>query len=180
MPIKIENQSSIKLPKKTEETIQSVLDVLPQEHLRGLTKVVLVDKIVPDSRIPLPKSTDLPCIYHPRMGNVQPWGEIAIQTILSVDGFFKKLAARLNFKPNLAYIVLRLQAQHFYLTLSHGIKKHQYESAMRTYVEKYHEIWREAQAGWRAKLFKPLRPWMDKWTRKLRKKYMEEQKRRSA
>jgi hypothetical protein len=180
MPIKIENRSTIKLPGKTEETIQSVFEVIPKEHLRGLNKVVLVDKILPNSRIPPPNISDLPGMYHPKQGNIQPWHEIAVGTLLSADGWLKRIAARLNFKPQLALLILSLQAQHYHLTLSHGIKKHQYEGAIRSYTEKYHEVWRERQAGWRAKLFKPLRPLIEKWMRQLQKRQRAEQKRRSA
>jgi hypothetical protein len=181
MPIKIENKASIKPPRKTEETIQSVFDVIPKEHTRNLTKVVLVDRIVPDSRIPLQNVSDLPGLYHPRQGNIQPWCEIALGALLTTsEGFFKRIAARLNFKPNLAYLALSLQAQHYHLTLSHGIKKHQYEGAIRSYIDRYHEIWREQQAGWRAKLFKPLRPWLDKWARQLKKRYQADQKQRRS
>jgi len=181
MPIKVENKATIKTPKKTEETIQSVFEVIPKEHTRNLNKIVLVDKIARDSRIQIPNATDLPGLYHPRQGNVQPWCEVALGALLTTsDGFFKRLAARLNFKPNLAYLVLSLQAQHYHLTLSHGIKKHQYEGAIRSYIDRYHEIWREKQAGWRSKLFKPLRPWLDKWARKLRKRYQQEQKQRRS
>jgi hypothetical protein len=181
MPIKVENKATIKLPRKTEETIQSIFDVIPKEHTRNLTKVVLVDRIVPDSRIQLQNISDLPGLYHPRQGNIQPWCEIAIGALLTTsEGFFKRIAARLNFKPNLAYLALSLQAQHYYLTLSHGIKKHQYEGAIRSYIDRYHEMWREQQAGWRAKLFKPLRPWLDKWARQLKKRYQEDQKQRRS
>ncbi|MCI0338171.1 MAG: hypothetical protein L0226_11375 [Acidobacteria bacterium] len=180
MSIKIENQASIKPPKKTEETIQSVLEMVPREHIRGLNRIVLVDRIVPDSRMPLQNVSELPGLYHPRQGNIQPFCEIALTMLLPRDGFFKRLAGRLNFKPNLAYLVLSLQAQHYFLTLSHGIKKHQYESAIRSYVEQYHKAWRDKQSGWRGRLFKPLQPYIDKWARSLRKKYNTEQKRKSA
>jgi len=181
MPIKVENKATIKAPKKTEETIQSVLDVIPKEHTRNLNKVVLVDKIAADPRIQIPNVSELPGLYHPRQGNVQPWCEIALGALLTTsEGFFKRLAARLNFKANLAYLVLSLQAQHYHLTLSHGIKKHQYEGAIRSYIDRYHEIWREKQAGWRAKLFKPIRPWLDKWARQLKKRYQQEQKQRRS
>jgi hypothetical protein len=172
MSIKIENQATIKLPKKTEDTIQSVLDMVPREHIRGLTRIVLVDRIAPDSRIPRMTTqtvSDLPGLYHPRQGNQQPWCEIALAQLLPKDGLFKRIAARLNFKPNLAYLVLSLQAQHYFLTLSHGIKKNQYENAIRSYVEQYHRTWRERQAGWRGRIFKPLQPFMEKWVRSLRK-----------
>jgi hypothetical protein len=183
MSIKIENQASIKLPKKTEEVIQSVLDMVPKEHIRGLSRVVLVDRIMPDSRMARMAEqnvTELPGLYHPRQGNQQPWCEIALAMLLPKDGFFKRIAARLNFKPNLAYLVLSLQAQHYFLTLSHGIKKTQYENAIRSYVEQYHKTWREKQSGWRGRLFKPLQPYIEKWVRGLRKKYNVEQKRKRA
>ncbi len=176
MAIKIENQATIKIPKKAEEAINSVFEIIPREHVRGLSKIVLVDKIVPDSRAPIPSSTELPALYHPRQGNIQPWCEVAISALLPPEGFFKRLAARLNFKPNIAYLVLSLQAQHYYLTLSHGIKKHQYEGAIRSYVEQYHKAWREKQSGWRGKLFKPIQPYLDKWARSLRKRYEAERK----
>jgi hypothetical protein len=181
MAIKIENKATIKLPKKTEETIQSVFNVVPKEHTRNLNKIVLVDRVILDARIQAPNVTELPGLYHPKQGNIQPWCEIALGSLLATsEGFFKRLAARLNFKPNLAYLVLSLQAQHYHLTLSHGIKKHQYEGAMRSYIERYHQIWRDQQAGWRAKLFKPLRPWLDKWARQLRKRYQAEQRQRGS
>ena len=179
MAIKIENKSNLKLPSKTEETINSVLDCVPREHLRGLNRVVLVDRIVPDSRIQLPTATELPGLYHPRQGTSQPFFEIALNALLMpTEGFFKRIAARLNFKASLAYLTLSLQAQHYHFTLSHGLKKHQYEGAIRSYVEKHLEGWRESQGGWRVKLFKPLRPWLDKWSKKLKKRYEQEQKKK--
>ena len=45
--IRIENQSSIALPKNAEENIRSIISFLPIEHLRGLEKVRLVDFIKP-------------------------------------------------------------------------------------------------------------------------------------
>ena len=83
--------------------------MIPKEHTRNLNKVVLVDKITPDPRIQIPNVTDLPGLYHPRQGNVQPWCEIALGALLTTsDGFFKRIAARLNFKPNLAYLAAKL------------------------------------------------------------------------
>jgi len=180
MPVKIENKAAIKAPPGTDEVIQSAFDAVPREHLRHLNRVVLVDQIAADPRLALPASTALPGLYHPRVGSEQPWIEIALSTLLPRDSFFKRLAARLNYKANLAGLVFSLQAQHYYLTLSHGIKKHQYEGAIRSYMEKYHQVWRERQGGWRAQLFKPLRPHLDRWARRLRKRYEAEQKRRQA
>jgi len=177
--MKIENKATIKVPAKTSEVIESIFDLLPREHQRGLTRVVLVDEIAPDSRMLAANVTELPGLYHPKQGTQQPWCEISLRLLLQLnEGFFKRFAAKLNYKPNLAYLVLSLQAQHYYLTLSHGIKKHQYEGAMRSYVEQYHRQWQEKRSGWRGKLFKPLQPIIDRWARKLRRKYEEEKKRK--
>ena len=43
--IKIENQSSIDLPKGTDENIRKITAFLPIEHQRGLEKIRLVDFI---------------------------------------------------------------------------------------------------------------------------------------
>jgi hypothetical protein len=180
MSIKIENKATTKLPATTERVIQSAIEIVPIEHLRGLNRIVLVDQIIPDSRLIIPSISELPGLYHPRMGRDQPWLEIAVNVLLPRQVFFKRVAARLNYKANLAGIIFSLQAQHYYLTLSHGIKKHQYEGAIRSYMEKYHELWRERQVGFRARLFKPLRPYLDKWAKKLRTRYEAEQKRRQA
>ncbi|MBX3278781.1 MAG: hypothetical protein KF868_12330 [Acidobacteria bacterium] len=178
MPVKIEDLSTAGAPRSTTAIINSALDVIPREHQRGLQRLVIVDRIQPDTRINLPGVSELPALYHPRMGAAQPWCEIALGVLLPKKGLFKKLAARLNYRANLVGLVLSLQAQHFHLTLSHGIKKHQYENAIRSYVEKYHEIWRERQGGLRMRLFRPLRPYLDRWARSLRKKYQAAQKAR--
>lgn len=168
--IKVENKSTLKTPKQTEATIQSVMEVIPRDHLKGLNRVVLVDKVGADARLDLKQVSALPGLYHPKQGMNQPWHEIALGVMLNQDSLMKRLAARLNYKANLAYILLSLQAQHYYLTFGHGLKKHQYEGAVRSYVEKYHRAWSQNQGGWRVKLFKPLQPYLEKWVRSLKKK----------
>ena len=69
MPIKIENKATIKAPRTTDEVIQSAFDTVPREHLRGLNRVVLVDQIRPDARLSIPSTTELPGLYHPRLGS---------------------------------------------------------------------------------------------------------------
>ena len=178
MPIKIENQASISAPRATAEIVAGAMDAVPKEHVRGLNRLVLVDFIRPDTRLTLPSVniSELPGLYHPKMGTTQPWCEVALGVLLPKSGLFKRLAARLNYRANLVGLVLSLQAQHYYLTFSHGIKKHQYESAVRGYVEKYHEVWREQHGGWRYRAFRPLRPYLDRWARRLKKKYDATQK----
>ena len=178
MSLKIENKASIKIPGNLETMVHSILQVIPREHMRGLQRIVFVDHISLDSRLSaLAGNNNLPGLYHPKQGITAPWLEVAVGTLLPTDSLFKRLAARLNFKANLAYLLISLQAQHYFLTLAHGIKKNQYEGKIKSYSDKYHEIWRESQSGWRAKLFKPLRPLMEKWAQSLKRKYEAEQKR---
>ena len=92
------------------------------------------------------------------------------------ETLFKRFAARMNYKANVVSLIYSLQAQHYHLTLSHGVKKHQYESVVRSYMEKYFELWREKNAGWRTRMFKPLQPFLQKWAKKLRSRYEAEQK----
>jgi hypothetical protein len=178
MAIKIEHQASLKVPANTEKIIHSALDVIPREHLRGLNRVVLVDFISPQQqRIQLPNASELPGIYHPRIGSEQPYFEVALGVLLpDSKGVFQKLATRLNYKVNLVGLIHSLQAQHYHLTLSHGIKKHQYEKVIRAYMEKYFTIWRERNGGWRSKVLKPIQPWIERWTKKLKKRYETEQR----
>jgi hypothetical protein len=171
MNLKIENQASLKIPGDIEKIVSSIFQVIPREHTRGLQRIVFVDQISMDTRLSTAAGgSNLPGLYHPKQGITQPWIEVAIGTLLPTDSFFKRLAARLNFKANLAYLLISLQAQHYFFTLAHGIKKNQYEGKIRAYSDKYHEHWRESQSGWRAKLFKPLRPLMERWAKKLNKK----------
>lgn len=178
MSIKIENKATIAPPRVTVKIIEGAMDAVPREHIRGLNRLVLVDFITPESRLTLPSINinELPGLYHPKMGTTQPWCEVALGVLLPNTGFFKRIAARLNYRANLVGLVLSLQAQHYYLTFSHGIKKHQYEGAVRNYVEKYHEVWRSQQGGWRYRVFKPVRPYLDRWARRLKKKYDQTQK----
>jgi hypothetical protein len=86
----------------------------------------------------------------------------------------------LSLKSTLAQVVLSLVAQHYYMTLSKGIKKNQLETACRVYVEKHFEKWREKEGGLRVRLLKPFKPQLDKIARKLAKRYKEELQRKQA
>ncbi len=178
MAIKIENRTTIKIPAQTEQIITSALEVIPREHMRGLNRVVLVDFISPQQqRVQIPNASELPGMYHPRVGTEQPFFEIALGVLLPTSkGVMQKVAARLNYKVNLIGLLHSLQAQHYHLTLSHGVKKNQYEKAVRGYMEKYFGIWRERNGGWRAKVFKPFKPMIEKWSKKLKKRYEAEQR----
>lgn len=176
MNLKIEDLSS-KSIKNAERHVGRVIDVVPAEHLRGLTKIVFVDTIT-EPRISAAQRATLPALYHPKVGGQMAWGEVATTVLFPRKKLTEKLMSRLTVKPNIAQVVLSLIAQHYYMTLSKGIKKNQLELACRTYTEKYFTKWRESQGGLRMRLTKPFRPTLDKWAKKLSKKYKQEMDRK--
>lgn len=181
MALKIENQSSIDLPKDTEETIEKVLKSIPSEHQRGLEKVRLVDFIKHPQmqKGAAPIKGDLPGLYHPRMGNKSAWLEISMGALLKpTESFANRWMAKSGFKGNLAGMLFSLVGQHYYLTLRHSVKKTNLEPQIRQYAEKHLKTWGEKQAvnSRRAKLFKPLQPYMQRWAKWLNKKAAAAQK----
>lgn len=181
MSLKIENQSTIDLPKKTDDALASILKSVPIEHMRGLEKLRLVD-FIKDPRLKnldMPMKSDLPGLYHPRMGNQAAWMEIATGALLKpTESYFNRIMPRMAFKSNLAGLVFSLVGQHYYLTLRHSVKKNQLEPQIRQYAEKMLRAWSEKQAenSWRGKVFKPLRPLLERWAKWLNKKAVKSQK----
>jgi hypothetical protein len=176
MKVKIEDLGSQRI-KNLEANVERVLDVVPVEHLRGFTKLVFVD-LVTEPRLSAAQRSNLPALYHPRMGGQMAWGEVAMSVLAPPKKFPKGLLNRLTIKASIAQVILSLLAQHYYLTLSKGIKKNQLELACRQYVEKYFDKWREKQGGLRVRLMKPFKPYLDKLSKKLAKKYREEMERK--
>ncbi|CAN5753708.1 hypothetical protein BH24ACI3_BH24ACI3_16400 [soil metagenome] len=173
--IRIENQSSLDLPKGTEDQIKKILDYLPIEHMRGLDKIKLVD-FINDPRLKnmdVPMKGDLPGLYHPRAGNQNAWLEVSMGALLQpTEGFAKRWMAKTSFKANLAGLIFSLVGQHYHLTLKHSVKKQNLESQVRQYAEKNIRSWSEEQNknSFRAKLFKPVRPYVERWAKWLNKK----------
>ena len=179
--IKIENQSSIDLPKGWEENIRQIVAFLPTEQLRGLERIRLVDFI----KHPQMKNTDapikgdLPGLYHPKIQNKNAWLEIAAGALLQpTENFSKRWMAKSSFKSNLAGLIFSLVGQHYYLTLRHSVKRTNLEPQIRQYAQKNLKSWSEKQAdnSKRAKFFKPLRPYMERWAKWLNKKAADAQK----
>lgn len=173
--IRIENAASFDLPKGYETAIQNVIDFLPVEQYRGVERIKLVD-FINDPRLknldtPLPG--DLPGLYHPRVQNQAPWFELSMGALLQpTEGFMKKFMAKSGFKGNIAGLIFSLVGQHYYLTLRHSVKKTGLEPQIRQYAEKNLKAWSEKQSegSWRAKLFKPFRPTLERWAKWLNKK----------
>jgi hypothetical protein len=179
MAVKIENQYEGKLPRNTVANIESALASVPREHLRGIERLRLVSVITEPRARMAAKGTDLPGLYHPRQGTQGPWFEIAITPLISANKpLFKQIIPRLSFKGNLAAVVFSLTAQHYHLTLRHSVKRGAVEPAVRAYVEKQLKAWNEQQHKIRAKLFKPLQPTFERWSRSLAKRAAKEKKRK--
>lgn len=179
--IKIENQAGFALPANTEELIIKILDYLPIEHKRGLERVRLVD-FINDPRLKnmdVPIKGDLPGLYHPRQGNQGAWIEMSMGALLQpTEGFAKKWMAKSSFKSNLSGLIFSLVGQHFYMTLRHSVKKQSLEPQIRQYAEKNLRSWsaKQSEGSWRAKLFKPFQPTMERWAKWLNKKAVQAQK----
>jgi hypothetical protein len=170
--MKIEILSSQSIP-RIEQSVEKVLEVIPAEHVRGFNKLVFVD-VITEPRLSASQRASLPALYHPKMGGQMAWAEIATTVLAPKEKFPKSLMTRLSMKSNVAQVILSLVAQHYYLTLSKGVRKNQLEIACRQYVEKHFEKWRDNQGGLRARLLKPFKPYLDKLARRLAKKYREE------
>src|SRR2546426_3704360 len=179
MAVRIENQYSGKLPRNTISVVESAIATLPREHLRGVERVRLVDSVLePRARVAA-KGTELPGFYHPRQGTQGAWFEVAIDALIPPNKpFHKKIIPRLSFKGNLAGVIFSLVGQHYYLTLRHSVKRGQIEPAVRAYVEKQLKSWNEQQHRFRAKLFKPIQPTLERWSKSLAKKAAEEKKKK--
>lgn len=179
--LRIENQATFALPIDTQQHIEKVLGFVPIEHLRGLERVRLVD-FINDPRLKnldVPVKGDIPGLYHPRVGNQNAWFELSMGALLQpTEGFAKKWMAKSQFKGNLAGLLFSLVGQHYYLTLRHSVKKQGLEPQIRQYAEKNLRSWSEqhTQGSFRAKLFKPFRPALERWAKWLNKKAAEAQK----
>ena len=86
--------------------------------------------------------------------------------------------ARSSFKSNAAGLIFSLVGQHYYLTLKHSVKKQSLEPQIRQYAEKNLREWSEAQNknSFRAKVFKPIRPYIERLAKWLNKKAAQTQK----
>ena len=181
MAIKIENQVERNLPKNTNEQIEAAFDSLPREHTRGLERIRLVEFITEPRLKGQFQATELPGLYHPRQGPKGPWLEVAMGVLLPADKpIHKRIVPRLSFKGNLAAVIFSLVGQHYHLTLRHSLKKTQLEPAVRMYTEKQLKAWNEKKHSFRAKLFKPLQPTLERWAKALNKKAATEKKKSLA
>jgi hypothetical protein len=179
MPIKIENQYEGKLPRKTLANVESALASVPREHLRGVERLRLVNAVIEPRALTAAKGQELPGLYHPRQGVKGAWFEVAVSPLISANKpFHKQIIPRLSFKGNLSAVIFSLVAQHYYLTLRHSVKRGALEQNVRAYTEKQLKAWNEKQHKFRAKLFKPIQPYLERWSKSLAKKAAAEKKKK--
>src|SRR4051794_36534150 len=128
--VRIENASTLSLPRDTVQTINQILDFLPTEQVRGIDKIKLVD-VINDPRLKnmdLALKGDLPGLYHPRAGSQAPWIEMSMAALLMpTESYVKKFMAKSSFKGNLAGLVFSLVGQHYFLTQKHSVKRQSLE-----------------------------------------------------
>jgi hypothetical protein len=179
--IKIESQVERKLPADTLKNIESAFDSLPREHTRGLERIRLVEFISEPRLKGTFQATELPGLYHPRQGPKGAWLELAIGVLLPGNKpFHKKIVPRLSFKGNLVATLFSLVGQHYHFTLKHSLKKGQLEPAVRAYTEKQLKAWNEKKHSFRARLFKPIQPTLERWAKGLQKRAVAEKKKSIA
>ena len=177
MAVKIENQTERKLPKETVEHIEAAFDSLPREHTRGLERIRLVEFISEPRIRGTVQASELPGLYHPRQGPKGAWLELAMGVLLPGNKpVHKRIIPRLSFKGNLTATLFSLVGQHYHFTLKHSLKKTQLEPAVRTYTEKHLKLWNEKKHTFRARLFKPLQPTLERWAKGLQKRAAAEKK----
>ena len=181
MAIKIENQVERKLPADTLKSIDGAFDSLPREHTRGLERIRLVEFISEPRLRGTFQTTELPGLYHPRQGPKGAWLELAVGVLLPANKpVHKKIIPRLSFKGNLVATLFSLVGQHYHFTLKHSLKKGQLESAVRSYTEKQLKAWNEKKHSFRARLFKPIQPALERWAKGLQKRAAAEKKKSIA
>ena len=180
MAIKVENQVERKLPAGTLTQIEEAFDSLPREHTRGLERIRLVEFISEPRLKGMMQATELPGLYHPRQGPKGAWLEIAAGVLLPANKpMHKQIVPRLSFKGNLTATLFSLIGQHYHFTLKHSLKKTQLEPAVRAYTEKHLKAWNEKKHSFRARLFKPIQPTLERWAKGLQKQAAAQQKKKS-
>ena len=176
--IKIVIDSEIDLPKNTEESIHGILDFLPLEHRRGIEKLTLVD-FIEEGGLKEAKGDfkdNLPYMYYPRMQNKSARMEISMMSLLKPLGkFSERWMAKSSFKSSMASAIFVMVGQHYYLTMKHSVKKDNLQAKIQRYAQDNLRKWSEIQSekSWRGRIFKPLRPLMERWAKWLNKKAVQ-------
>jgi hypothetical protein len=177
MAVKVENHSTAKLPKNLITQVENVFKVLPREHSIGLDRVVFVD-VIEQPQLRQRLNIKLPGLYYPKQATKSAFIELSAQQLAGTnEPFHKRMVLRLSFKNNLAALLISLVGQHYYSTLRHSVKRGQMEPAIRRYGEKYLKLWNQREHRFRAKIFKPLEPKLERWAKKMRSSMAKQRER---
>lgn len=170
MPIRIENKSTQKLSPKIIQNIERVLNFVPTSHVRGIERLRIVDKIS-DPRLNQEVRNSQPGLYHPKQGSQPAWIELAIGILVPKSSpFFKRMFQRFALKGNLATVLFSLIGQHYLITQRHSLKKNQLEGAIRSYTQGQLKSWVASENRFRTRLFKPIQPTLERWSRSLQQR----------
>lgn len=170
MPIRIENKSTQKLSPKIIQNIERVLNFVPTSHVRGIERLRIVDKIS-DPRLNQEVRNSQPGLYHPKQGSQPAWIELAIGILVpNSSPFFKRMFQRFALKGNLATVLFSLIGQHYLITQRHSLKKNQLEGAIRSYTQGQLKSWVASENRFRTRLFKPIQPTLERWSRSLQQR----------
>jgi hypothetical protein len=170
MPLKIENATTFNpLPHSMMDSLNTMVRIVPPTHLRGLERLVIVNYIR-NPHLKGASAEQLPGLYHPKQGARAAWLEISLNALLPQgSSIFRRVVAKMSFKSNLAAVLFSLIGQHYYITLRHSIKRTQLEPAVRAYALDHVTKWSAERHKFRAKLFKPLKPLLERWAKSLQK-----------
>ena len=170
MQIRIENKSTINLSPKIIRNIERVFNFVPSSHIRGIERLRIVDKIT-DPRLNYEIRNSQPGLYHPKQGSQSAWIELAIGVLIpNSSPFFKRMFQRFTLKGNLATVLFSLVGQHYLITQRHSLKKNQLEGAIRSYTQAQLKSWVASENRFRTRLFKPLQPTFERWSRSLQQR----------
>src|SRR5215211_6190137 len=102
MNVKVEILSSTSI-KNLQVNVERALSVVPQEHLRGFTKIVFAD-FINEPRLSAVQRASLPALYHPKLPGQMAWAEVALSVLAPKKKFPQSLLTRLGLKSSIAQV----------------------------------------------------------------------------
>src|SRR5260370_41742441 len=109
MNVKIEIASSSSI-KDLNRKVEKILDVVPAEHLRGLSKIVVVDAIT-EPRLSATQRATLPALDHPKMAGQSAWAEALFNVLAARGNVPKRVLTKIAPEANRGPGVLAVSPQ---------------------------------------------------------------------
>lgn len=146
MTIKIEVQLQKQIGLNVENILTKYLQMIPQEHLIGLERIIVVD------RIGGKKNNETGGIYREKNQNTPATIEIALQNVYKE---MPKVLYRMPFIPKfmLVNVLYHELGHHYQKRLSHGVRKFEQE----TFADQYSTKMLKKAFWWWLILLLPLK-----------------------